>query len=187
MIELTLDKAGLRALNRYQRNLVREAKGGARKKFNTAIREATAPVKAELQAAILADPIRGDGNHTGKSYGGGTKQRRQYRARARVHGLRATIAQAVQVKITYSGPRSGVRFRVMSERLPPDQQTLPRRIDKGRWRHPVFADGPRESWGWAGMVSRPWWYVTIDPRKKELLRALENAIGKVVNDLETGE
>lgn len=55
------------------------------------------------------------------------------------HGLRASIARAVHVKIADTGWKVGVRVRVDGTKLPADQKYLPRGLDSVKgWRHPIY-------------------------------------------------
>lgn len=68
-------------------------------------------------------------------------------------GLRDTIARSLTMQISGSAKSASVRIKVNSNMLPPDQRSLPRHLEKGEWRHPVF--GTRR---WALQRSTPDWF-----------------------------
>lgn len=58
--------------------------------------------------------------------------------------LRASIAKGVRIENRSSGKRAGVRVLSRTSALPADQKYLPRHMNRGKWRHPVF--GNRDVW-----------------------------------------
>ncbi|HEV2778544.1 MAG TPA: hypothetical protein VGX25_04015 [Actinophytocola sp.] len=55
-------------------------------------------------------------------------------------GLRAAVARTVQTQVRTAGSTASVRIRSNSALMPADQRKLPRHMNKGRWRHPVFGN-----------------------------------------------
>ncbi|MEV5538476.1 hypothetical protein AB0L13_16595 [Saccharopolyspora shandongensis] len=96
--------------------------------------------------------------------GGGGQQRREHamsRTRSRSErakrtafegrGLRATIARAVRLQMSTGARSASVRIRTQTRFLPEDQRKLPKYMDDGRWRHPVFGNRDR----WVTQTARP--------------------------------
>ena len=86
-------------------------------------------------------------------------QARWGRAMRRSSGLRQAVARSLRIVVKDSGYAGQVGVRVTSEsgRMPADQKKLPRAMDRGQWRHPVFG-GP----GWAGQtVTPPQWFTKV--------------------------
>ena len=72
-------------------------------------------------------------------------KRARMEARAlRGAGLRESIAKGVRIENRARGPRAGVTIKSRTSALPYDQKKLPRHMNRGRWRHPVF--GNRDVW-----------------------------------------
>ncbi len=166
-------------------------------KLRKAIRQGTAPAVSATKQAITTLPVKGSrgggrkqrSTHTGDAAVGRLKARaaktqmgeadlaaREGKARDRAQrraGLRQSIAAAIKVEIK-TGSRAAVRIKVDEKKLPPDQQTLPRRLDDPRgWRHPVFGD--REVW--VRQQGGPWFESTIrrhlDATRKAVLAAMD--------------
>lgn len=75
------------------------------------------------------------------------KRTEQYSKKLRTAGLRDTIARGVNVENRTAGPRAGVRIVQRNSELPADQKKLPRHINRGYWRHPVFdRPGKKKVW-----------------------------------------
>jgi len=66
------------------------------------------------------------------------------RGRTKVHGLRSTSARAIKSKVNYTGRRIGARIYIDASVLPQSQRKLPKHINTGHWRHPVW--GHRSNW-----------------------------------------
>jgi hypothetical protein len=92
-------------------------------------------------------------------------------------GLRDTIARGVEVSNRASGPRAGVRIIHRTSALPPDQKSLPRHMNRGRWRHPVFGD--REAW--VTQTFTPGWFdKPIIAKRPQVRAAIEVEFNKWV-------
>jgi hypothetical protein len=186
---------------------LRTADKTLRKELNKQIRDATKPVVADLKSAVMAIDSRVDNSGVGKTrVGGGGALARAAKAfdatkasrsvgearakglaksvedtRAGRHGLRATIARAIQTKITTSGFRTGVRIRVDGTKLPEDQRTLPQALDaEGGWRHPVF--GNREVW--VDQFGKPWFASTIRKHAAAVRAKVAQAVKDTAEKLE---
>lgn len=102
------------------------------------------------------------------------KQAARVRAGA---GLRDTIARGMRVTYADRGKEVKATVKTTSTQLPESQKRLPRLINYGRWRHPVFAEGgDRRKWTWVDQYTdrRGWWWATAE---KELPAAMV-AVGK---------
>jgi hypothetical protein len=167
-----------------------------RTELNKAIRLTAVPIVAELKAAVMSIDSHVTGNGTSGpgrdssgrfistrrliSSGGGEAARAQHAGSGksqanRNHGLRATIARAIQVKITYAGNRVGVRLRVDGTKLAPDQRTLPMALDKPKFRHPVFGQDV-----WVDQTGKArWWQDTVYKHapeiRAEMIAAMDRA------------
>lgn len=128
------------------------------------IRKSTSEAVDDTRKAVRGLPIEGGG--TG-GRGGAARARAAHatarskkrteallrRARSR-SGLRETIARATTSQINVSSSTARVRVRVRKAAMPDSQRTLPHRLNKGHWRHPVF--GNRDVW--AEQTSRAGWF-----------------------------
>lgn len=156
-----------------------------RKNLRKAIQEAGKPVVQATQDAVRSIPITsegigafaGDFRVPTNSHGGGRKQRRTHtastsrteksrqRALKRGGSLREAVARSVKLQIT----TRGIRIISDSKAMPPDQQTLPRRMDSPKgWRHPVF--GNREVW--VTEKGKPWFGSTIQKHAPDFRAAV---------------
>lgn len=168
------------------RELSKQLKGPAGKELraslNKGIRAAAKPAVDDLKAAVMAI----DSKVTGKSGASSGEVARAQHAgsgkvqRKRSHGLRATIARSIQVKITASGPRAGVRIRIDGSKLPEDQQKLPKALDSAKgWRHPVFGNKNV----WVTQKGKPWWAVTINKHEDEMRSRILAAMKETADKL----
>jgi hypothetical protein len=62
----------------------------------------------------------------------------------RASGLRAAAARTVKTQVSTAGNAASVRIKSDASRMPTDQRKLPQAMNKGRWRHPAFAN--RKVW-----------------------------------------
>lgn len=101
------------------------------------------------------------------------------RARAK-SGLRSTIARGMRITYTDSANSAGVVVRTSGTSMPKDQRGLAKAMNKGRWRHPVFAQPgtDRKSWSWVDQsVNRPkWWDETAQRHNADARRAMDQAM-----------
>jgi hypothetical protein len=133
-----------------------------RKELNKEIRAAAKPAVDDVKAAVLAinSKVSGaSGLNSGETAravhaGSGKIQR------SRSHGLRATIARAVQLKIT----TNGVRIVVDSSKLPEGQKNLAKALDNPKgWRHPTFGHEP-----WVTQTGDHYFEPNIEKRKDDI-------------------
>ena len=156
------------------------------------IRQVSAPIVADMRSAIKG------WDSVATSTGGGRSQR------ARVHiersrkataaravaqkrlarggfGLRDTIAKSLQTKISLAGKRQGVRIRVDTGKLGHQARSLPRRIDTGTWRHPVY--GNRNAW--VEQKGQSGWFSDTAARhlpgaRRGIMAAMDKAMKKII-------
>lgn len=62
----------------------------------------------------------------------------------RASGLRVAAARTVKTQVSTAGNSASVRIKSDASRMPTDQRQLPQAMNKGRWRHPAFAN--RKVW-----------------------------------------
>lgn len=151
---------------RVSRDLRKAGRGDLRKQMNKQIRAEARPTVAALKSAVLSVETEVPG------------AKRPARG-ARSTNLRVRIARAIQVKLTTSGWRSGVRIRVDGTKLG-EQRALPKALDSPRgWKHPVFGDRNV----WVAQRGEPWWGVTIEPRVPGMRRRMQDVIERVARQI----
>lgn len=102
---------------------------------------------------------------------------RQQQAVGQSGGLSGAIARSVVVSTRYSGRNTGVNIRASGAKMPEtNMRRLPRYVDRGSWRHPVF--GNPKAWvtqaSWA-----PGWFLDTG---KQQLPAVRDDINKTITD-----
>lgn len=120
------------------------ARGDLVKKMNRGMREAAKPAQAAVQRAVQAVDARGSrggGGQARRAFDVARSRRNSERVKARAakrRGLRISVARAVRIESSTGTRTVRLRIRVNRQMLPPDQRKLPRHINRGKWRHPVF-------------------------------------------------
>jgi len=104
-----------------------ESGKGLRREMLKELRAAAKPLAADAQAAVKSLPTKPPEDS----------------------GLRRRIAALVKVRIRTSGRSSGVRISVGKL----DGTNLPRRLNRGVWRHPVFGSDT-----WVTQTIQPGWF-----------------------------
>lgn len=89
-------------------------------------------------------------------------------------GLRESIAAAVKVSVT----ANDVTVKISKTALPADQQSLPRAIEKGKWRHPVFGRKV-----FVTQTAKPFFYGTLNARKDEFRSAIVEAVNTIIKEI----
>lgn len=152
------------SLLELQRRLRAAGGENIRSSMQRRIRRAAEPLKDDLQSTMRSLNIRSQGRGSGKRGGPSPTSR----------PLRATIADAIRISVRTSG-RPGATVWVDKGRLPPDLKNMPKVINEGRIRHPVF--GNRRRWT-SQYASPPWWDATVrrhTPRmEREVARVLDD-------------
>ncbi|MFE7444561.1 hypothetical protein ACFU7X_29400 [Streptomyces chartreusis] len=135
-----------------------------RQSMHRRIRRAAEPLRSELQSTMRGLDIRPPGRTTRP--GGPSPTTRP---------LRATIADAIRISVR-TGASPGATVWVDKGRLPPDLKNMPKVINDGRIRHPVY--GNRRKWvtQWA---QPPWWDSTV----RRHLPRMEREVARIVDDV----
>ena len=168
-----------------------------RKALTKGIGEAAKPVREQMRAAVT-------GLSTSSSGGGGSKARLAHQTRNSTRnmaeaaatgkrllsakafakaqarsGLRASVARGVRIETRTKGD-AGVRIRAASSAMPPDQRKLPRLMNKGKWRHPVYGGS-----GWAEQTVSPegWFDKTAEAAGPTVAAAVTKAVETSAKDL----
>jgi len=170
-----------------------------RKALTKGIGEAAKPVREQMRAAVTGLSTSSSGSSSGGSKARLAHQTRNQtrnmaeaaatgkrllsakafaKAQAR-SGLRASVARGVRIETRTKGD-AGVRIRSASSAMPPDQRKLPRHMNKGTWRHPVYG-GP----GWAEQTVSPegWFDKTAEKSGPTITAAVVKAIETSAKDL----
>ena len=134
--------------------------------FRRRLETAAQPYPARVRASVMAIPVKEDGRHT---------------------GLRARIANCVEVSTGTDAKSAYASIWVNPMRMLPDYTTLPlymqgvsagRRRRYDRWRHPVF--GRRENPNdWQPQAAHPYFYQAASP----FGRAAGGAIRQGLDDI----
>jgi hypothetical protein len=107
----------------------------------------------------------------------GTLSKTQIRRANRATSLRSAAAGAVGVEVREKPSarvrRVGVSIRMKSSRMPPGQGRLPKHMNYGRWRHPVFGT---DTWVTQTAREQGWFDGTFKSMKDDSLRAIDAAI-----------
>jgi hypothetical protein len=69
-------------------------------------------------------------------------------------GLRTTVAKAVSAQVRTGRTSGWLRVRAAQAAMPPDQRKLPRYLNRGEWRHPVFGN----EYKWVKQIAPPAWF-----------------------------
>lgn len=127
------------------------------KRLRKAVKDAAKPMVVDAQNAALAIPARGTGTT----------------------GLRQRIARSIGVQVKTGARSAAVRVRVSKAKMG-DQFKLPRLLNSGSFRHPVFGSSTfvEQNQGSRG------WFFDVGKRNKanvqrEIVRAIEDVIRQV--------
>jgi hypothetical protein len=88
----------------------------------------------------------------------GRRKKLTEKAKLKAHrgsGLRATTARATAAKVTTGARSASMRVRAAAAKMPADQRKLPRYLNTGKWRHPVFGQSDKP---WVTQVAPPAWF-----------------------------
>lgn len=181
-IRLSLAAQNVGQYRALARKLREAGRTDLRKKLRERIAEAGKPVVDEVKRAVESLNVT-------SARGGGGAQRAKFKAgKARTEkardrllrkgrGLRREVAAATRIQTT----TKGVRIIVASNRLPEDQQTLPRHLDSTKgWRHPVFGGDV-----WVRQKGGPWFASTIKKRAPAFRQAIVRAMDDIQKQIES--
>jgi hypothetical protein len=131
-----------------------DVEASLQEKIRGNVREAAAPVVADIRRAALALPAHGT-KHT---------------------GLRARLAAGVQVETSGLG-----RIRFNATMDDPQEAELPRGEDSGiaGWRHPVYGN----SNVWVHQIGGHWFRSVISDHREEFDRKIQDAIEQAANQI----
>ena len=91
--------------------------------------------------------------------------RQAKRARAGA-GLRDTVARGMRITYADRGKEAKATVKTTSASMPAGQKNLPRLINYGRWRHPVFPQPGTGRKDWTWVYQHPhrvgWWWATAE-------------------------
>ena len=93
-------------------------------------------------------------------------------------GLRSSVARSLRVINRDSSGSSGVRVTAESSRMPAGQQQLPRAMNTGQWRHPVF--GNRENWTTQTVSPPNWFYEAGSQQAPAVYQAIREAMAAAI-------
>lgn len=135
--------------------------------FARRIRRAAEPLHRDLQDAIRSLNIASPGRST---RGGPSPTTRP---------LRATIADAIRISVRTTGD-PGARVWVDKSRLPPDLRNMPKVINTGRIRHPVYGNRRR----WVTQTATPlWWDRTVRAHESRMRSEVERVTDDIRRQL----
>lgn len=162
------------------------------KEVRSEIRKEGGKIKAAQKGAVMGLSVKGGGRR-----GSGAKTRFLHAARINVgnvesmslsgsqtrRGLRATslraaagntLALEVREKPSARVRSAGVRIRMRSSAMPGDQAKLPKHMNYGRWRHPVF--GSTADWVEQTATPSGWFDDTFNRMRPAAAFAIQQAI-----------
>ena len=150
-----------------------------RREMLKSMRKAAEPVKTAQQGAVRGLSSSGGGGgglaralYAAENYRG-TSLSGQARAAERNRGLRDAAANATRVEARGAGRDVGVNIRTRSTHMPPDQKKLPRYMDRGQWRHPVYGGS-----AWVTQTTSPpgWFLQTGRKMRPEVVSELTKTV-----------
>lgn len=152
------------SLLELQRRLRAAGGENIRSSMQRRIRRAAEPLRDDLQDTMRGLNIRSQGRRSRP--GGPTTDGRP---------LRATIADAIRISVR-TGSNPGATVWIDKSRMPPDYESIPGQLNKGRLRHPVFGNRRR----WANQyASPPWWDQTVRSHRPRM----ESEVARVLDDV----
>ena len=116
-------------------------------------------------------------------------QRTWERRRQKATSLREQVAMGVRLSNRKVGSNAGIIIRTSANRLPPEQKVLPRAMNKGTWRHPLFGEetlrGKKKAQHWVEQTVKPkgWFSETAQRSVPKMRREVERALDDAVMEL----
>lgn len=116
-------------------------------------------------------------------------QRAWDRKREKAASLREQVAMGVRLANRKTGGNAGIIIRTSANRLPGDQKALPRAMNKGTWRHPLFGretlKGKKKPEHWVEQTVKPagWFSETAKRSVPKMRREVEQALDDAVMEL----
>lgn len=120
---------------------------------------------------------------TGKTF----KTKKQWTALRARSGLRESVARGMRITAAERKGEMTVTVRTSASRMPPDQRTLPRLINYGRWRHPVFPKPGtgRKEWTWVYQTPDRvgWWWKTAEGEIPAAMTRTNQALDEIAKQI----
>lgn len=175
---------GTDAFHRVARQCKEAGRGDLTRDMSRAMRQAAEPAKAEMQSTVRGLPTLGRGGASARAARAGHALRRRKKLTERIKqkahqgsGLRESAARTLRVAVSTSARSAAVRIKAQQSLMPPDQRKLPRYMNRGSWRHPVFARPTR----WATQQVPPGWFDR--PAKRHGPRVRDEAVKVVIRTI----
>jgi len=149
-VDVTIDPKIAGELKALARKLKAGDQVNLRRELTKGLRAGVKPVAAALKARALGLP-----SHTG-----GT--------------LRAAIAKAVTIQVRTGGKSPGIRLRIPNAKMG-DRAALPRLMNRGTWRHPVFGSDT-----WVEQTSETnWWDDTAKAGRSSVVTEIRHVLDDI--------
>ncbi|NUT53681.1 MAG: hypothetical protein HOV94_41290 [Saccharothrix sp.] len=148
--------------------------------YTRKVARAKDPVRGNRRARVTSSARQARVEHALRN-----RRKPSAKAKARAYGragLRETVARATNATASTSPTRAAVRIRAAQARMPPDQRSLPRLMDRGHWRKLTFGRRP-----WTSQVVTPGWF--SEPRRRHgprIRTAAHAVVIRVLNELGNG-
>ncbi|SDN73881.1 hypothetical protein [Allokutzneria albata] len=159
---------GTEQFEELARRLRETGNGAIAREMAKSLRASAEPAKAAAEQSVLGLPISGHSSGRGRAQREAYLLSRRKRVSARMAqriregaGLRASTANALRTEVTASARTARLRIKVQKSLLPPGMRKLPKHMNSGKWRHPVW--GNREVW--VAQTAPPHWF--DDPMQTE--------------------
>ena len=165
----------------------------ARKELLAGARAAARPILVQARANVMATNASnrssgglnsGAGRRTRAQLSSGKSQitERRVRSAQRRSGLRASAARSLRIVARDNGKFwSGVKVKAEGNRMPADQRRLPKRMNRGSWRHPVM--GNRHAWVTQVVTPDNWFDRAARDGRGQATRKLSLAVNKAAVQL----
>jgi len=154
-----------------------------RKQLNSSLRKATDEVMREEKKAVLGLSSKGERTnkqtaiHAANTLKGKKEiSLNKFDKAVRTAGLRQSVANAIGRTIRYQGKDVGVRIRARASKMPPGMSRLPKKMNKGKWVHPVM--GNRNVWV-GQRVNPPGWF---DQTNRRMFPKIQSQVEAVVRE-----
>lgn len=152
MPEVQVDVADLQRQIQQLSSALKAADPKMRRAMLKEMRAVATRIKDEQQDAVVALPSRQDMST----------------------GLRQAAAQSLAITVRGTGKRTGVEIRSRKSVMPAGKGRLPRLMDKGSWRHPVYGGKT-----WVTQTTPPGWFLGTGARMRpEAVRELSAVVDK---------
>lgn len=146
------------------------------------LRKISKPIVDELRQSVRGTSSQASGGSVGygsaqralKALSRGRLTERRVEREVGRAGLRDTIARAIRQYQRDRGNDVGFMIRVNTANLPADQRRLPRYMNRGSWRHPVF--GNREAWVQQTVTPAGWFNTVAQRSRPEAITAVNHTL-----------